>query len=171
MTIIKGSLKSLKIGEMNYMENKGMAGKYSFFMISMVAAFMFGGCSLPALFKGDAENPHLKRKCRACHSVPDELLASVGKGEGEGDYSGEARALKSDLNGICTGCHEPGKGDHAVGNVPGINKRHLPLDREGRITCAITCHDVHTKNSDDPVVMKGLLRLHPTDLCLSCHDK
>jgi len=95
----------------------------------------------------------------------------VEKGDGEGGDVGEARALKSDLNGTCKGCHKPGRNDHAIGGVPKINKRHSPLDSDGRIACAITCHNVHPENIDDPAVIKGLLRLPETDLCLSCHDK
>ena len=168
-------LKVLQRGKrMNCIDKKGMGGKYSFFFklpsVCMVALLILGGCRLPDLLRGDVENPHLKRECNVCHKAPDELLIRVEKGEGdEGDLE-EAKALKSDLNGICTGCHEPGKGDHAIGEVPRINKRHLPLDSDGRITCALTCHNVHTKNIDDPRVKKRLLRLPQTDLCFSCHD-
>lgn len=159
---------------MNYFDEKGMCGKYSFFFklpsVCMVALLILTGCTIPALLKGDVENPHLKRKCSACHKAPDELLLRVEAGEGDEGDLGEAKALKSDLNGICTGCHEPGKGDHAIGEVPKINIRHLPLDSDGKITCAVTCHDVHTKNIDNPAAKKRLLRLPQTELCLSCHD-
>ena len=167
-------IKTNKGEKMNCLGKKCMIGKFSVFFkwsfICMVTILIMGGCRLPSLLKGDAENPHLKRECNACHKAPVELLAMVEKGEGDESDVEEARVLKSDLNGICLGCHEPGKGDHAIGEVPRINKHNLPLGPDGRITCAVTCHNVHT-NSDDPAVINGLLRLHPNELCLSCHDK
>ena len=131
----------------------------------MVTILIMGGCKTPAQLKGEVERPHSKMECSTCHKPHDDLLTKVEKGEGEG----EGRLLKLDLNGICLGCHEPGKGAHAIAEVPKINKHNLPLGPDGRITCAVTCHNVHT-NSDDPAVINGLLRLHPNELCLSCHD-
>lgn len=176
MEVISGGFKIERIKDvkMNYLGKKCIGGKYSFFLklpsIFIVVLLILGGCSLPGLLKGNVESPHLKVECKACHKAPDELLVKVEKGEGDATDLNEAKALKSDLNGICTGCHEPGKGDHAIGEVPKINKRHLPLDSDGRITCAVTCHNVHIKNINNPLVKKRLLRLPQKDLCFSCHD-
>ncbi|MDT8318795.1 MAG: hypothetical protein RQ824_12535 [bacterium] len=155
-------------------DKKGMTCKYALFFklpsLSMAAFLILGGCSLPAMLKKKVERPHLKLQCNACHKAPDELLLRVKKGAGKGGDQGEARAMKSDLNGLCLDCHRAGNNDHSIAKVPKINNSNLPLDSDGRITCATTCHDVHTKNSVNTAVIKGLLRIPPEDLCFSCHD-
>jgi hypothetical protein len=44
------------------------------------------------------------------------------------------------------------------------------MDIEGKITCAITCHDMHIK-SDDRTQSRYHLRYEKNRLCLSCHNK
>ena len=158
---------------MNCLGKNSMIGKFSLFFkcsfICMVTILIMGGCRTPALLKGAVERPHSKMECSTCHKSHDDLPTKVEKGEGDEPYVEKGGLLKSDLNGICLGCHEPGKEDHAIAEVPKVNRHNLPLGPDGRITCAVTCHNVHT-NSDDPAVINGLLRLHPNELCLSCHD-
>lgn len=138
-----------------------MIGKFGFFFkrsyIPLAAFFIINGCGTPAPQKETPERAHSKMACGTCHESHD---GEIKMGS----------LLVRDPDSLCLKCHKPGKGDHAVGEVPKINRQNLPLGPDGKITCALTCHNVHT-NSDDPVVIRGLLRLHPNELCLSCHDK
>ena len=83
--------------------------------------------------------------------------------------SAEPYAGKNDLvrpvTTLCTECHKSGERrlDHAIGiSVESGSTGKLPLI-EGKIEC-VTCHDSH-------VTSKGLLRLEPKELCISCHNR
>lgn len=106
--------------------------------------------------KKEILNPHGRAEsCNVCHSPDD-----------DGGYS--AGNLLFDLNSTCTNCHKKGRADHAVGLVPPINSYDLPLDEDGRINCAITCHNMHP-GEDMP--FSGFVREVDGELCLSCHEQ
>lgn len=79
------------------------------------------------------------------------------------------KLLKEGPNKLCEGCHPDVHPTHKVGVKTKLNREHLPLDEEGRITCAYTCHIMHSKG--DSVFEKKLLRMDINKLCFSCHDK
>lgn len=110
-------------------------------------------------------NPHKDEKCQVCHTAKSELLTKEFVAEAE---VAQRRQMRTDLVDLCVQCHRASaETEHTVGMVTKLNKENLPLDHEGKITCATTCHDVHTK---DPALMKNFIR-HPVNtLCLSCHD-
>ena len=110
-------------------------------------------------------NPHSEEKCQVCHTAPNEVLTKENAAEAE---SVQKRQMRTDLVDLCVQCHKGRvESEHVVGVPTNLNREILPLDHEGKITCATTCHDVHTK---DPGLVRGLVR-HPVDtLCLSCHD-
>lgn len=110
-------------------------------------------------------NPHKDEKCQACHTAPNDLLAKENAAEAE---IIQRRQMRTDLIDLCVQCHRASQeAEHTVGMGTKLNRENLPLDHEGKITCATTCHDVHTK---DPDFMRGLVRHSPDKLCLSCHD-
>lgn len=116
------------------------------------------------------ENPHISQNaCGNCHMAERTLLLNArNKQISSADKaSSPTRLMKHDLNALCTRCHKGSKGDHAVGLKPEINRYSLPLDEEGKINCATSCHNIHpdTKGSKD------YLRQPARSLCLSCHDK
>ena len=116
------------------------------------------------------ENPHLRENaCANCHSAETALLLMARSGEisQRNELSSRARLMKQDLNKLCTRCHKQGKSDHAIGLKPEINRYSLPLDKEGKINCATTCHNIHSNSKGK----KGYLRQPARKLCLSCHDK
>ena len=112
--------------------------------------------------------------CSICHVAPADKLRSWFT------FGSTKKELKSDLNQICLGCHtvKPthaggfiGTGlGHATGKKPEINHENLPLASDGTITCATTCHDIHT-TSDDRRLQRKRLRLPVNSMCISCHDK
>ncbi len=112
-------------------------------------------------------NPHKDENCVVCHIASKELLTKVVPAESE---AVQRRFMRTDLIDLCSSCHRDRvstESEHSVGVPTKLNRENLPLDPQGSITCATTCHDIHTKN---PGLKKGLLR-HPYDtLCLSCHD-
>lgn len=111
--------------------------------------------------------------CAICHVAPAEKLRSWFA------FGTNKKELKDDLNKVCLNCHtvEPrhaggffGTGiGHAVGKKPAINRLNLPLATDGTITCATTCHDVHSSSDDKQLKLKRL-RLPVNSLCLSCHN-
>ncbi|MDD2854507.1 MAG: cytochrome c3 family protein, partial [Desulfuromonadaceae bacterium] len=82
------------------------------------------------------------------------------------------------LDKICLGCHliepeEPGtlgvgKG-HATGKKPSYNFKNLPLESDGTINCATTCHNLHVSKDDNPQLYQNRLRMNSNELCVSCH--
>lgn len=110
-------------------------------------------------------NPHGDQKCAVCHKAPMELLTKEGPAENE---ISRRRMMRTDLIDLCSRCHKASvESEHAVGIPTKLNRKNLPLDPQGNITCATTCHDVHTK---DPGLEKRMLRNSFDTLCLSCHD-
>lgn len=110
-------------------------------------------------------NPHKDENCVVCHMATKELLTKEGPGEKE---IVQRRFMRTDLIDLCVRCHGgPLEYEHSVGVPTKLNKENLPLDPQGNITCATTCHDVHTKKQG---FAKGMLRLPFNDLCFSCHD-
>lgn len=97
--------------------------------------------------------PHFSKDgCAACH------------------VSHGSRQLIKDPNLLCKECHpDSHQNNHKVGIKTKLNRANLPLDSEGKIVCAYTCHDMHPKKDSD--FQKRLLRTDPDTLCLSCHEK
>lgn len=97
-----------------------------------------------------SEGPHLKNKdCGICH------VSHMG-----------GTLLREPLSGLCIGCHpDRVKADHAVDIVPSMDVGELPLDKEGRMTCA-TCHEPHNREG-----VESMLRAEPEKLCGQCHKK
>ena len=109
-------------------------------------------------------NPHTdKGNCEQCHVASEEELNSWFT------FPSTKKALRKDFNAVCQQCHGVQFG-HGVGKWTKINLEGLPMDSQGNIACAITCHDMHAK-SDDFKQSRFHLRLPQQALCLSCHNK
>lgn len=109
-------------------------------------------------------NPHTgKGNCQLCHVATEDDL------NGWFTFASTKRAFRKDFNELCRQCHGVQFG-HGIGKAPSMNKLDLPLDAEGRIACAITCHNMHVK-SDDMVQQKYHLRFTQFKLCVSCHKE
>lgn len=110
-------------------------------------------------------NPHIDGTCTVCHQATNEILTKENPSRNEAI---QKRLMKTDLIGLCVGCHtEALKNQHKVGIGTKLNRENLPLDHEGKITCATTCHDMHAK---EPERSKKMLRHLQDVACLSCHD-
>ena len=136
-------------------------------LLSLTALYL---TACQSLYGISQENPHISENdCANCHSAEPTLLLTARKGQvsSANKLYSPARLMKYDLNRLCIRCHKGGEGDHAVSLKPEINRHSLPLDKEGRINCATTCHDVHPGHKDS----RGYLRQPARELCLSCHDK
>lgn len=96
--------------------------------------------------------PEIKKDCSICHSS----WQSPGPAP-----------LKEKLSALCLGCHSDRipKGDHKVDVIPYMKVNGLPLDADGKMTCA-TCHDPHGNTPH-----KALLREDPKLICNLCHKK
>ncbi|MHB8882580.1 MAG: cytochrome c3 family protein [Thermodesulfovibrionales bacterium] len=95
-----------------------------------------------------------KHPCSSCHrSAPHSAAAGT--------------LLKAPLSGLCLECHPDrmGTAEHKIDVVPAMKSGELPLGKDGKMTC-ITCHDPHEKSGNPK-----LLRILPSDLCLTCHPK
>jgi predicted CXXCH cytochrome family protein len=93
--------------------------------------------------------PPIMRDCGTCH-VP---------------YMGEMLLLEP-LSLLCIECHaDRVEADHVVDVVPSMDVVGLPLDKDGRMTCA-TCHDPHDRRG-----IWAMLRDEPKKLCGRCHRK
>lgn len=115
-----------------------------------------------------SKNPHINSSsCDNCHSAEPVLLLNFRSGKLLPKDAPKVKIMKYDLNKLCTRCHKKGGKDHAIGLEPEINQSSLPLDEEGKINCAITCHNVH---ADAAETAAGYLRQQERKLCLSCHD-
>lgn len=109
-------------------------------------------------------NPHtLKGNCDICHSASEKDLNSWFT------FSSTKRLMKKDLNMTCQQCHGVEFG-HGIGKWTNLNRDNLPMDANGYIACAITCHDMHVKTTDQHQ-NKFHLRVPSNKLCLSCHDQ
>lgn len=110
-------------------------------------------------------NPHKDENCLVCHTASKELLMKGNPAESE---AVQRRLMRTDLIDLCSRCHKASvESEHTVGIPTKLNRENLPLDPQGNITCATTCHDVHTKA---PGLDKRMLRHSFDTLCLSCHD-
>ncbi len=110
-------------------------------------------------------NPHTESaNCEVCHMVPEAELKSLSV------PGSKMRSLRADLVTVCRQCHGVGFG-HGVGKKPEMNRESLPLDTDGTITCAITCHSMHLKDATDWHQKRYHLRLPIEKLCISCHNK
>lgn len=109
-------------------------------------------------------NPHAAQgNCEVCHVAGEADLNSWFT------LSSTKKRMRKDHVSLCQDCHGVEFG-HGVGKWPKMNRENLPLDAEGKIACAITCHDMHIKSSDEKQ-QKFHLRLGSVKLCLSCHNK
>jgi hypothetical protein len=109
-------------------------------------------------------SPHGKKgDCQVCHLETEETLNSWFT------FGSTKRKLRLGLNELCRQCHGVDFG-HGVGNEPSQNLRDLPLDAEGKIACAVTCHNMHIVAAD-PTQNRYHLRDKFGNLCLSCHKK
>lgn len=97
--------------------------------------------------------PHFSKDgCKACHLTHN------------------AKSLIKDPVTLCKECHPTAHAkDHRVGIKTKINKANLPLDGDGNIVCAYTCHNMHPEKGS--AFENNLLRTDPDTLCLSCHEK
>lgn len=95
--------------------------------------------------------PESKRNCAACH-----VLHEMDSG----------KLLKESITELCSGCHADRvpPAEHVVDIVPKKGSGELPLDKDGKMTCA-TCHDPHGTAG-----LKVLLRKGTVELCTDCHD-
>lgn len=108
--------------------------------------------------------PHGRQgNCQICHVESEESLNSWFT------FGSSKRKLKTDYNSICRQCHGVDFG-HGIGKIPEMNREDLPMDQEGRIACAITCHNMHIQ-ADDSLQNRFHLRYSYTRLCTSCHNK
>lgn len=111
-----------------------------------------------------AVNPHMQSEnCDICHVISQDDLNSWFT------FPSTKKAMKKDLNSTCQQCHGVEFG-HGIGKWTKLNRANLPLDSEGYIACAITCHDMHVKATDQHQ-NKFHLRAPSMKLCLSCHDQ
>ncbi len=109
-------------------------------------------------------NPHRgEGNCQVCHVASENDLTSWFT------FTSTKKMLRKDFNELCRQCHGIQFG-HGVGKAPSMNKRDLPLDADGKIACAITCHNMHVKDGD-PVQQKYHLRFTQYELCVSCHKQ
>jgi hypothetical protein len=121
------------------------------------------GAEVTAVPGAEKGNPHgAKGKCEVCHQASEDTLT------GWFTFSSTKKKMRMDLNSLCRQCHGVQFG-HGVGKHTEMNLKGLPMDVEGKITCAITCHNMHVK-STDPVQSRYHLRLPKNTLCLSCHN-
>lgn len=110
-------------------------------------------------------NPHKSGNCQVCHLAPSDLLTKEKSSENE---LLQKKQMRTDSISLCTTCHKAAiESEHRVGIGTKLNKENLPLNHQGDMTCATTCHDMHTK---EPALTRYLLRKPFDALCLSCHD-
>ncbi|MSN26265.1 MAG: cytochrome C [Geobacter sp.] len=108
-------------------------------------------------------SPHTETgDCTICHLYSAETLRSWFV------FGSTKKLLNGNLNEVCRNCHGSGFG-HGVGKKTKVNHANLPLNHDGEITCATTCHDMHVRTEDQKQKYFHLRR--PFDsLCISCHD-
>jgi len=142
---------------------------YAVFMVLSTGLLNYADCSAADL----KVSPHSDAgDCSLCHVATAEKLRSWFA------FGSTKREMKYDLNQMCKKCHtiEPlpegslGVGiGHATGKKLTVNKQNLPLAPDGTITCATTCHNMHT-TSDDRHQQSKHLRMSVNALCVSCHN-
>lgn len=111
-------------------------------------------------------SPHgVEGSCQVCHVESEDRLNRWSLFS----FGVDKKKLSLDFNDVCRQCHGMAFG-HGVGKTPRLNRGELPLDKDGKIACAVTCHNMHIQ-TDDHTQNRYHLRLKNPDLCLSCHDK
>lgn len=117
---------------------------------------------LPSSVPDKKLNPHTgKGNCQVCHVETEESLNAWS-------FFGSAkRRMNADHNAVCTQCHGLEFG-HGVGKTPRTNTDNLPMDENGKIACALTCHDMHVKAKDRDQT-RYHLRYPRNRICESCH--
>ncbi len=129
-------------------------------MVSPVLAYLGAGLKTPGL-----ANPHREAAdCSVCHVAPEDKLKSWYT------LPSTKRKLVSGANEVCLKCHTPGMG-HGVGKRPDMNVNGLPLDDDGAITCATTCHNMHIRPTENVLQNRFMLRAVDPQLCLMCHTR
>lgn len=132
---------------------------------ALVAASLWGILNAQSVSAVERVSPHdAQGACLSCHIATERDLRSDR-------FSVDGKSqLKSDVNEVCLQCHGIDFG-HGVGKKPGMNRKGLPLDENGLIACAITCHDMHVVAPENPHQKAYHLRIPVEDLCFSCHDR
>lgn len=108
-----------------------------------------------------AHNGPLKVACIECHAhLP---------------FNGSAPALRSEIGGVCSTCHQRHHGtdrirSHPVSRVSAMKTPpDMLLDSRGKIVC-ITCHTFHGEYRDEDGKRSYYLRRTPGKIfCFSCH--
>ncbi|MFC1856168.1 cytochrome c3 family protein [Thermodesulfobacteriota bacterium] len=110
-----------------------------------------------------SSNPHNKQKCSECHKG-DISFDEIG---------GNVELITDNHTSLCLDCHEDVIAVHhpqrvqVTGDVPDF----LPLSEGRSITC-ITCHDIHSENTDTIHLLRSANIGDYTsrvDLCYACH--
>jgi hypothetical protein len=131
-------------------------------MIFLASGWVWGAEGEPSLKQ--KLSPHGKTaQCGVCHVAPEDDLRSLFT------FPSTKRKFVTDLNSLCRQCHGVDFG-HGVEKKTDMNKDNLPMDADGKIACAITCHNMHVK-SDDQIQNRYHLRTTREKLCFSCHNK
>ncbi|UTG91250.1 cytochrome c3 family protein [Geobacter sulfurreducens] len=135
------------------------------FFTAFVAVSLWATLNAQSVSAAERVSPHdAQGACLSCHIATERDLRSDR-------LSGDGKSqLKSDANGVCLQCHGIDFG-HGVGKKPEMNRKGLPLDGDGLIACAITCHDMHVVAAENPHQKAYHLRIPVEDLCFSCHDR
>lgn len=132
-------------------------------MLHSPAADAAGGD--PAARAAHGPSPHNENgTCSICHVAPADTLRSWFA------FGSTKRALVADPTTLCRTCHGVSFG-HGIGKRPALNRDSLPLNNDGTINCALTCHDMHISGTDDPLQQRNHLRLQQDRLCFSCHNR
>jgi hypothetical protein len=139
------------------------------FMIPFFLLLLIAGLSVASDGSSEEQNPKkasphgVSGACHFCHVESEDTL------NGWFVLPSTKKKLTLDYVAVCRQCHGVDFG-HGVGRVPKLNREELPLDNNGKIACAITCHDMHVKSTDS-IQSRYFLRLKGGGLCLSCHNK
>ena len=115
-----------------------------------------------AFLKKDVSPHSDSGACGQCHVAASETLNSWFV------FRSTKRQMKDGLVEVCKKCHGSNFG-HGIGKRPVVNHAELPLDDDGAITCATTCHSMHIRAEDSKQTFYHL-RLPFDSLCISCHD-
>lgn len=142
----------------------------AFVLLMLAGAVMLSPVSSCADTESAAQNLHGKNPhtdngdCSLCHVAPEDKL------RGWFVFPATKQQLVTDPNTVCRKCHGVSFG-HGIGKKPLMNRYGLPLDAAGTINCALTCHEMHVKGTEDINQQRYHLRLPHSKLCVSCHDK
>lgn len=147
------------------MNNRATAGRMRLLVTVIVVSFHWQITAATGVLALERVSPHgSKGSCSSCHLTAESELVA--------DHLplNEKRIMRNGTNGVCLQCHGIEFG-HGVGKKPEMNRKALPLDGSGLITCAITCHNMHVAAMDNHHQKTYHLRLPVEELCFSCHDR